>query len=282
MKVAIASGKGGTGKSTISTNLAYLLSKEVEDIVLLDCDVEEPNCHIFLKPKFSHQEEVFVPVPEIDTEKCIKCGKCAEVCQYNALAFVKDKVLKFEELCHGCGNCFLACPSGAISESGRKVGDVESGFSKGFNFIHGVSRIGEAMSPPLIKSVKNLADENNYSLQILDCPPGTSCPVIAAVDGVDFVIMVTEPTPFGLYDLKLAVDVMRKIGLPFGVVINRSSENDSLIQEYAQAENIKILTKIPDDRRVAECYSRGDLMVEALPDYEKAFEPLIELIKERM
>jgi len=304
MKIAIASGKGGTGKSTVSTNLAYLLSQTYKDVCLLDCDVEEPNCHIFLKPFFNFSEPVYVPVPQVNTEKCIQCGmssiskdgqsptfedslplcngKCAEVCQYNALAFVKGKVIVFPELCHGCGSCGLICPSGAISETGREVGVVESGFATGFNFIHGKSRIGEAMSPPLIKAVKKQADKDDFKIQILDCPPGTSCPVIAAVTGSDYVFMVTEPTPFGLYDLKLAVDVMRKIGLPFGIVINRSGENDNLIEDYAKSEDIKILTKIPDSRAIAECYSKGELVLRALPEFKEAFAMLVNIIREKM
>lgn len=284
MKIAVASGKGGTGKSTVSTNLAYFLSKIYKDVAqkevcLLDCDVEEPNCHIFMKPDFTYSEKVFVPVPEINPEKCIACGKCAEVCQYNALAFVKDKVLVFKELCHGCGSCKLICPVGAITESGREVGVVESGYAETFNFIHGKSRIGEAMSPPLIKAVKKYGNEKDHKIQILDCPPGTSCPVISAMDGVDFVIMVTEPTPFGLYDLKLAVDVVRKIGLSFGVVINRSNDNDKLIEDWAKGENIKILTKIPDDRRIAECYSKGGLVLRVMPEFKKYFEPLMPVLR---
>ena len=282
MKIAIASGKGGTGKSTVSTNLAYLLSKSYKDVCLLDCDVEEPNCHIFLKPFFDISKPVYVPVPEINTEKCIQCGKCAEVCQYNALAFVKGKVIVFPELCHGCGSCGLICPSAAITETGRELGIVESGISTGFNFIHGKLRIGEAMSPPLIKAVKKEADKKDFRFQLLDCPPGTSCPVIAAVSDSDYVFMVTEPTPFGLYDLKLAVDVMRKIGLPFGIVINRSGENDKLIEDYAKSEDIKILTKIPDSRAIAECYSKGELVLKHLPEFTKAFEPLVNIIREKM
>jgi len=282
MKIAVASGKGGTGKSTVSTNLAYLLSKTYKKVCLLDCDVEEPNCHIFLKPVFSFSEPFYVPVPQVNVEKCVQCGKCAEVCQYNALAFVKGKVIVFPELCHGCRSCGLICPSGAISETGREVGVVESGFASGFNFIHGKSRIGEAMSPPLIKAVKKHADKEDFIIQILDCPPGTSCPVIAAVSGADYVFMVTEPTPFGLYDLKLAVDVIRKLGLPFGIVINRAGENDNLIEDYAKSENIKILTKIPDSRAIAECYSKGELVLKHLPEFKKAFEPLVNIIRERM
>ena len=232
-----------------------------------------------MKPNFNYEAKVFVPVPIINEKKCIACGQCSEVCQYNALAFVKGKVLIFKELCHGCGSCKLICPVGAISEDGREVGVVESGFAQGFSFIHGKSRIGEAMSPPLIKAVKKYGDEQNFKLQILDCPPGTSCPVIAAVNGVDFVVMVTEPTPFGLYDLKLAVDVIRKIGLPFGVVINRSCENDKLIEDWAKEENIKILTKIPDDRKVAECYSKGELVLRAMPEFKEFFEPLVDIVR---
>lgn len=282
MKIAVASGKGGTGKSTVATNLAYLLSKSYKQVCLLDCDVEEPNCHIFLKPIFNYSEPVYVPVPKIDVEKCVQCGKCAEICQYNALAFIKGKVIVFPELCHGCGSCELICPSNAISETGREVGIIEAGFSQGFNFVHGKSRIGEAMSPPLIKAVKKYADKEDFNIQILDCPPGTSCPVIAAASESDFVIMVTEPTPFGLYDLKLAVDVMRKIKLPFGIVINRSGENDYLIEDYARDENINILTKIPDSRAIAECYSKGNLILRALPEFKKAFDPLVNIIRENM
>lgn len=282
MKIAVASGKGGTGKSTLSTNLAYILAEQYKNVSLIDCDVEEPNCHIFLKPTFNVSQPVFIDVPKINTEKCVKCGKCAEVCQYNALAFVKERVIVFSELCHGCGSCSLICPSMAITETGREVGIIESGNSYGFNFIHGKSRIGEAMSPPLIKSVKEHADKKGFNLQILDCPPGTSCPVISAVNDVDFVIMVTEPTPFGLYDLKLAVNVMRKMNLPFGVVINRSSENDYLIEDYTNSENIDILTKIHDSRSIAECYSRGELVLEKLPQFKQAFEPLIKFIGEKI
>jgi len=254
-----------------------------------------------MKPDFNYSKKVYVPIPKINTEKCIACGKCTEVCQYNALAFVKGKILVFGELCHGCGSCNLICPVGAITDGGREVGVVESGYAQGFSFIHGKSRIGEAMSPPLIKAVKkadceqrlegseesetatpfnasNQGQKGNFKLQILDCPPGTSCPVIAAVDGVDFVIMVTEPTPFGLYDLKLAVDVIRKIGLPFGVVINRSGVNDELIESWAKEENINILTKIPDDRRIAECYSKGELFLRVLPEFKKYFEPLVDIV----
>jgi len=277
IKIAIASGKGGTGKSTVATNFAYLLSELYEDVAIIDCDVEEPNCHIFLNPEIKISEKSCLSVPEIDKELCIGCGKCAAICQFNSLALVKGKVIVFPELCHSCGGCWLICPVNAISQGKREVGIVEIGKSGKLNFIQGKSRIGEAMSPPLIKDTKKAGQ--NHQIQILDCPPGTSCPVIAAVDGADYVVMVTEPTPFGLYDLKLAVDVMKKLGKNFGIVINRSDENDYLIEDFAALENISIITKIPDDRRIAECYSRGDLIVKALPEYKEVFNPLIHIAR---
>lgn len=277
VKIAVASGKGGTGKSTISTNLAYILSKEFDNVVLGDCDVEEPNCHIFLNPEFTSSKKIYLSVPKIDSDKCVACGKCVDVCQFNVLALVKEKVMVFPELCHSCGGCWLACPVGAISQDKRKVGEVEIGKGNNINFIQGKSRIGEAMSPPLIKEVKKAAKD--FDIQILDSPPGTSCPVIAAVDGVDYIVLVTEPTPFGLYDLRLAVDVMKKLGKHFGIVINRSSENDYLIEDYAKKENAEILAKIADDRSIAECYSKGKLILEELPHYKEAFMPIVDKIR---
>ena len=280
MKIAIASGKGGTGKSTISTNLAYLLSKSEKNIALVDCDVEEPNCHIFLKPSYNDRQKTYITIPKINSDKCIKCGKCAEVCQFNALAFVQDKVLLFSDLCHGCESCKINCPANAIEDDKRNIGEIESGKAYDFYFIQGKSRIGEAMSSPLIKATKKYADLKDINIQILDCPPGTSCPVISAVNGVTYVILVTEPTPFGFNDLKLAVGVMRKMNLPFGIVINRSSENDKLIENWATEEKIDILTKIPDSIEVAKCYSKGQLILEANNNFEKYFTPLIEKLKE--
>lgn len=279
MRIAVASGKGGTGKSTISTNLAYFLSDKYENIALLDCDVEEPNCHIFLRPEFDETEIVKVPVPKIDKERCVSCGKCAAICQYNAMAFVKNKVLVFDELCHGCGGCMLTCPAGAIIEGFREVGVIKFGSSGNLVFIQGESRIGEAMSPPLINAVKKYGRGKGYQTEILDCPPGTSCPMISAVSDADYVVMVTEPTPFGLYDLKLGVDVIKKIGIPFGIVINRSGENDNLIEDWAKNEGINVITKIPEDRKVAELYSKGEIYLKYYPEFEKYYEPLVDIIR---
>jgi len=259
--VAIASGKGGTGKTTIAVNLAAAFP---DKSVYADCDVEEPNGHIFLKPEIDRVRSIGIPTPSVVKERCTGCGRCAQTCRYNALACIKGKVLVFAELCHGCGGCALACPEHAISEAERAIGVVEIGHANGIGFVQGRLRVGAAMSPPLIRAVKQDAPKNG--LIILDAPPGTSCPVIAAVKGADFVVLVTEPTPFGLHDLTLAVETVRQIGIPFGVVINRSDIGDDRVSAYCRREQIPILMEIPDDRRIAEAYSRGELAVDAVPE----------------
>ncbi|MFH1731130.1 MAG: ATP-binding protein [Planctomycetota bacterium] len=280
MIVAIASGKGGTGKTTVAVNFAKVLSEQGRDVQLLDCDVEEPNCHIFVKPEFETSRSVAVPVPEVDEALCTLCGECADVCQFNAIACLKKSVLVFPELCHGCGGCWLVCPAGAITPTGREVGVVETGEALGFAFAHGRLRIGEAMSPPLIKAVKRKIDPARTC--IIDAPPGTSCPVIEAVKGADFLLLVTEPTPFGLNDLRLAVEMARELRLPRGVVINRCDIGDGRLKEYCAREKIAVLGEIPDDRRIAEAYSRGELVVDALPEYGAQFETLWTNIEERL
>jgi len=269
MIVAIASGKGGTGKTTVAVNLALSIDGPVR---LLDCDVEEPNCHLFLKPEIHHREIIGIPVPKVNDKRCNACGKCAELCQYNALAVLKTGVLVFPELCHGCGGCMLVCPKRAISEVSREIGVLETGSASGVEFVHGRLRVGEAMSPPLIRAVKKHALDDR--INIIDAPPGTSCPVIAAVKDTDYVVLVTEPTPFGLHDLTLAVDTVRQIGLPCGVVINRADIGDDRVREYCANAGIPILMEIPHDRRIAEAYSRGERIVEALPKYRETFQAL--------
>jgi len=269
MVIAVASGKGGTGKTTVATNLAVTLARRGRTICYLDCDVEEPNGHIFLKPDIASSTSVGVPVPQVDANKCTGCGKCGDICQYSAIVCINKKVLTFPELCHGCGGCSLVCPEEAISEVPREVGTVEEGMSNGVRFVHGRLRVSEAMSPPLIREVKKkVAGED---VAIVDVPPGTSCPVIEAVKGADFVILVTEPTPFGLNDLELAVAMVRELGLPTGVLINRSDVGDARVNDYCERENIELLLEIPDDRRVAEAYSRGEMAVDAAPEWEQWF-----------
>lgn len=274
MIISVASGKGGTGKTTVATNLALALEKHV---ALLDCDVEEPNAHLFLQPEIENEQRVFTPIPAIDSQKCTYCKKCAEICRFNALTVVGNQVLVFPELCHSCGGCLIICPEGAVSESGRELGVVETGHRQGITFVHGRMRIGEAMSPPLIKKVRMA--EGTEKVTIIDAPPGTSCPVITAMKGADFVLMVTEPTPFGLHDLILAVEAVKLLGIPSGLVINRSDIGDRRVHDYAAEENIPVLLDIPFDRQIAEAYSQGKTMVEEMPEWRERFLGLYQRIE---
>lgn len=266
MIISIASGKGGTGKTTVATNLALVLGDRVE---LLDCDVEEPNAHLFLKPQIDRTEQVDTPIPLVDEAKCTFCRKCAEICRFNAIAVVGRKVLVFPELCHSCGGCVAVCPEGAITEIGRELGTVNYGHRNGIKFINGRLRVGEAMSPPLIKRVRAARDPERITL--IDAPPGTSCPVIAAMNGADFILMVTEPTPFGLHDLKLAVEAVRLLGIPCGLVVNRADIGDDKVFAYAREEGLPVLLTIPFERGIAEAYSRGETIIEALPQWRAKF-----------
>jgi len=276
MIISIASGKGGTGKTMVATNLALSIVRTgyALSIQVLDCDVEEPNAHIFLKPRMTESRPVYLPVPQVDFERCTYCGKCGEVCQFSAIAVIKKNVLTFPELCHGCGACSLLCPADAITEVDRQIGVLEIGQSNGVRFIHGILEISEAMSPPLIKAVKRAA--HNSGITIIDVPPGTSCPVIEAVKGSDFCLLVTEPTPFGLNDLILAVEMLRILEIPFGVAVNRSDVGDNKVDDYCIKEDISILMKIPMDRDLAVAYSRGTPLVAAKPEWKGKFVRLLD------
>ncbi|PID77581.1 MAG: (4Fe-4S)-binding protein [Deltaproteobacteria bacterium] len=265
MIISIASGKGGTGKTTVSTNYARVM----EDVLLLDCDVEEPNAHLFLKPAFNHSEKVYTEIPQVDQEKCIGCGKCAEVCRFRAMTVVGGRVMVFPELCHSCGGCMVACPEDAVAAGQREIGTIETGRIGGINLVKGTLRVGEVMAPPLIEKVRDFAGHDQ--LVLIDAPPGTSCPVIAAMRDADFVVLVTEPTPFGLNDLVLAVETVREIGLPFGLVINRAGLGSDEIYRYVERENIPVLMEIPFDLEIARAYSQGEMLVDKFPELRGKF-----------
>lgn len=265
MKIAIASGKGGTGKTTIAVNLALSL----KDAQLFDCDVEEPNCNLFLGYDLEKVEDVNVPTPVIDKSKCDLCGKCSEFCQFNALAVLPEDVMIFPTLCHGCGGCSIVCPNAAISEVDRKVGVIEGSANEDLVFYQGLLKIGEPMTSLVIKALQEHIDKNTTA--IIDAPPGTACPVIASVKNVDYCILVTESTPFGFHDLKLALDVMRILGIPFGVVINRCDIGDNRVEEYCIEEGIPVLMKIPYDRKIARLYSQGIPFVNEMPEWKERF-----------
>jgi len=269
MIISVASGKGGTGKTTVATNLALSIGQNVQ---LLDCDVEEPNAHLFIRPVFESNETMTAPVPEINEEKCNFCGKCGEICQFKAIAVLGEAILTFPELCHSCGGCRAVCPENAITWAGRELGIIQKGLRNGLNFIHGRLRVGEAMAPPLIKKVRESSLSNMFT--IIDAPPGTSCPVIAAMKDADFVLLVTEPTPFGLHDLKLAVGAVNILNIPAGLVINRSDIGDQSVKKFATRERLPILMEIPFDRRIAVAYSKGEMIIDSIPEYREKFHEL--------
>ena len=276
MVIAVASGKGGTGKTTVSAALALALSAE-GPVSFLDCDVEEPNAGIFLSAEKPDEQPVEVSVPAVDAEKCTGCGACASFCRFNALAMVRGKVLVFPELCHGCGGCTLVCPSQAITERGERIGVIRRGMVGSISFADGCLDVGRAMSPPLIRALKK--GIRRSGLTIIDSPPGTSCPMVTAVKGADYVLLVTEPTPFGLHDLKLAVLTMRETEIPFGVIINRSDAGDDRVVRWCDEQNIRILMQIPEDRRVAEAYSRGKTILDADGSYRERFTGLLRVLE---
>lgn len=287
MIVSVASGKGGTGKTTLSVNLALTLALDgTTPVDFLDCDVEEPNAHLFLRPVFETSEPVTLPVPVVDERKCSGCGICAEVCAFHAILSLGGKAITFPELCHGCGGCARFCPEGAISEAPREIGVVEIGVVEigvveagwssapavraggapgAIRFVCGRVHIGTALAPPVVKAVRGKASPAG-GVVIIDSPPGTSCPVVASVRGSDYCILVTEPTPFGLNDLKLAVDMVRELRIPFGVVVNRAGLGDGQVSAYCRQEGIPVLLEIPFDRQFAASYARGGQLVRDFPE----------------
>ncbi len=280
MKIVVGSGKGGTGKTTVSLGLSLSLAENKIPVQYIDCDVEEPNAHLFFKGAEFQKKDVEVMVPEIDKAKCNFCGECAKFCAYNALAIFPNTALVFNEMCHSCGGCKIVCPQGAISEVKRKIGEIRTDFASEVKISYGDLNVGETQAPPLIRAVKKEIDDKNIA--IIDAPPGTACPFVETIRQSDFCLLVTEPTPFGLHDLKIAVEVVRLIGIPFGVAINRSDIGDSSVEEFCKTEEIPVMMKILNDRNVAVAYSNGLPITEADPKYKLEFMELYRKIYERV
>lgn len=254
MHIAVLSGKGGTGKTTVSTNLSKIMGYRY-----VDCDVEEPNGFIFLKPEIEKIEEVYIPIPEIDHERCSLCKACVDVCHFNALAYTNQSIILFEQMCHGCGACMLVCPTQAIVEKERVIGKILMGYHEGIECFSGILNLGEPMAGPIISKLRQQIDDK---ATILDCAPGSSCNVVKAIIDCDYAILVTEPTAFGLHDLKIAVELVKEMGIPFGVIINCQDQEENIVEAFCMRENIPIVGTIPFDRKIATLYSEGKLLVE--------------------
>ncbi|MEI7827766.1 MAG: ATP-binding protein [Euryarchaeota archaeon] len=274
MIIAVASGKGGTGKTTVAVNLALALQREY-NVKFFDCDVEAPNAYLFLKPEITHSEPVMIGCPTVNGALCTFCGKCAEVCAFNALVVLKERVLLYPELCHDCGGCELFCLQNAIGRTEHKIGTLESGFAGNIAFFHGRLTPGEPFSPPVIRALKRkLSDNSDNSVVILDAPPGTSCPVVTAIEGSDFCLLVTEPTPFGLNDLALAVELVQKLEIRAGVVVNRADIGDNKVDAYCAKKGLPVLMRLPYDQELSIRYAQGIPAVGVLSGYQKRFSQL--------
>ena len=271
MIITIASGKGGTGKTTVTVNLAATIDRD--NIAVFDCDVEEPNAHIYIKPENIHSEPISVMVPKVDTGRCTFCGACEEICQFSAITLIARKIMTFPEMCHSCRGCEMVCPEGAVSEDSRVLGTVHRGKnSRGIELVWGELRVGEAMSPPLISQVKERIEPGKISL--VDAPPGTSCPAIEALRASDYALLVAEPTPFGLNDLSLTVEALKKLEVPTGIVINRADDIPGIVEAYAEKENIEVLQRFPFSREAASICARGGLLVDEMPEMKILFKEL--------
>lgn len=276
MVITVLSGKGGTGKTTIATNLAWTLSRAMP-IQLLDADVEEPNSHLFFEIEFENQEQVSLLLPRVNKEKCTLCGECGRVCQFGAISVFKTGVMVFDNLCHGCGACSIVCPTKAIYEVPKEIGVIKLGkVDENLSFGMGLLNIGEPSGVRVIRQLKKHIDGSRIT--IIDAPPGTSCPVVETLRGTDFALMVTEATPFGLHDLRLAVDVVEEMKIPMGIIVNRASDDYTEVEKFAKEKDIPVLDRIPFDREIAECYSRGLLFTKENPEWFRHFEKLFDSI----
>jgi MinD superfamily P-loop ATPase len=275
MRVAVASGKGGTGKTTIATSLASLLARSEDGVTYIDCDAEEPDGHLLLRPDIEAERPVEVPVPVFDRDACTRCGECVNACQFNALALAGGEAVTFVELCHGCGACELACPTGAITLGHRTVGTIRFGHKGPLRFVEGRMNVGEASVTPIIRALRETISDG---ISVLDAPPGTACPAVEALTGADRAVLVTEPTPFGLHDLRLAVDVARQLELPVAVVINRCDIGDDRVLDYCRQESVDVLLSIENSREIAEAYASGELPLGSSAAFRRGVEALAETI----
>jgi len=273
MIISIASGKGGTGKTSVAVNMAL----SFKDVQLLDCDVEEPNAYLLLQPKIDETKPVYISIPLVDEELCDHCGRCSEFCEFNALFVTPEKVLFFPELCHSCGGCMIVCPKNAITEKNLEIGLIKKGVVEGIELVYGELNVGEPMAVPVIKEVKKQIKSNKTV--IIDSPPGASCPVIESVLGSDYCILVSEPTPFGLHDLKIMIQVLGELNIPFGVIINRAGIGDRKIYDFCEEKGVRIILEIPFQRKIAELYSSGIPFVVEMPEWKRKFQLLMEDIK---
>lgn len=282
MQIAVASGKGGTGKTTISVSLALSLADE-RDVWFMDCDVEAPNAHIFLKPEFERQIDAAIQIPQIDANLCSLCGKCVEVCQFHALAKIGTSVLVFPQLCHGCGSCTWNCPEHAIQEIPNKIGVLESGMTnEGIHFARGLLTVSEPMPTPVIRKLKRMDQPPGDAIVILDSPPGASCSVVETLRGVDFVLLVTEPTPFGLHDLKQMLGILEDMNIPAGIVINRDGIGDNSMELFLDEKKIPIMMRVPYDKALAEGIAAGKSLIEIHPQYRTQLQSVFQQIDERV
>jgi MinD superfamily P-loop ATPase len=277
MRIAVASGKGGAGKTTVATNLAWLAAQRGVKTAYLDCDVEEPNGRLFLQPAVARRENVRRRVPVVDRMRCTHCGKCASICEFSAIVSVGEETLVFPDLCHSCGGCALVCPDKAIIEKEHVCGVVEYGATGPLAFVQGLLNIGEAMSTPVVRAVKEAAPAD-AQLVVLDAPPGTACPAVESVRGADLVLLVAEPTPFGLHDLKLAVAMVRALKRPFAVVVNKAEPHQHEVHRWCRSEGIPLFAEIPDMRTAAEAYSRGELVSQHSQEIHEVFCRLLDTL----
>lgn len=279
LRVVVASGKGGTGKTTVATGMALSLAAQ-ENVWYVDCDVEAPNGHLFLKPSIDTEKKAVILIPRIDREKCILCGRCVEVCQFHALAQIGQSILVFPQLCHGCGSCSWHCESKAIKETRNPIGVLEAGETKeGIHFVRGVLTISEPMATPIIRQVKRWQQPEDNSVIILDAPPGASCSVVETLHNVDFALLVTEPTPFGLHDLKQVIGILQDMKIPAGVIVNRDGIGDSQVDEFLSQTDFPVMMRIPYSTRIASAIASGKTILDIMPEYNLSFQTLFQQIR---